>query len=136
MLKNKKLLKQIAIVATAMVVAVAAAALVPSVLAQGFISPQDNPAAVAGATGAQGNIRNLIQTMLSFLLGFLGLVAVIMIIYGGILYVTAGGNEENATKGKKILMYAVVGIVIIFISYALVNTLLGGLGTGTDRPVQ
>ena len=53
-----------------------------------------------------------------------------MIIYGGILYVTSAGNDENVQKAKKILMYAIVGIVVILLSFAIVNTVIGGAGTG------
>lgn len=90
------------------------------------------PGRIAEATGDQGSLRQLILTFLNFFLGFLGLIAVIMVIYGGVLYVTAAGNQENVDKGKKILMYAIIGIVIILLSFALVNTILGGLGAGQD----
>ncbi len=80
-----------------------------------------------GAIGGscEGDLRSLVKTILQFFLGFLGFVAVIMVIYGGVLYVTSAGNEENATKGKTVIMYAVIGIIIIAISYALVTTILG-----------
>ncbi len=78
------------------------------------------------------NLRDYIVNIVNFVLGFLGLVAMIIVIYGGFLYVTAAGQEEQTTKGKKSIMYAVIGIVIILISFALVNTLIGGLGKGTD----
>lgn len=129
-MSKKKLIKQLAILTTAMVAGLMLVSIAPTAFAQ-FISPGDNP--VAEATGGQGSIRQLVLTMLRFFLGFLGIVAVIMIIYGGILYVTSAGNEDNAGKGKKIITYAIIGIVIIFISFALVNTVLGGLGAGTDQ---
>ena len=96
-----------------------------------LISPTDQPGRLAEAAPG-GSFRDLLLTFLNFFLGFLGLVAVIMIIYGGVLYVTAAGNQENIDKGKKIIMYAVVGIVIILLAFALVNTLLTGLGAGGD----
>jgi hypothetical protein len=99
----------------------------------GLISPTDQPGRLAQATGGQGSARELILTFLNFFLGFLGLLSVIMVIYGGILYVTAAGEQDKADKGKKIIMYAIVGIVIILLSFALVNTVLGGLGAGGDR---
>jgi hypothetical protein len=55
-----------------------------------------------------------------------------MIIYGGVLYVSAAGDEGKIDKGKKIIMYAIVGIVIILLSFAIVNTVLGGAGAGAD----
>lgn len=97
-----------------------------------LISPTDQPGRLAEATGGQGSFRDLLLTFLNFFLGFLGIVAVIMVIYGGVLYVTAAGNQENIDKGKKIIMYAVIGIVIILLAFALVNTLLSGLGAGAD----
>lgn len=96
-----------------------------------LISPTDQPGRLAEAAPG-GSFRDLLLTFLNFFLGFLGLVAVIMVIYGGVLYVTAAGNQENIDKGKKIIMYAVVGIVIILLAFALVNTLLTGLGAGGD----
>ncbi|MFC1599816.1 PKD domain-containing protein [Patescibacteria group bacterium] len=80
----------------------------------------------------QTNLRDFIVNAVNFVLGFLGLVAVIMVIYGGFMYVIAGGAEEQTTKGKKSVMYAVIGIVIILVSYALVNTVIKGVGKGTD----
>lgn len=103
---------------------------VPDAFALEAIRPEDNP--VADLTGGQGSIRALVLLIINFALGFLGLLAVIMIIFGGFLYVSSGGEQEKVDKAKKILLYAVVGIVIIIISFALVNTLLGGLGSGTD----
>ncbi|MBU0667498.1 pilin [Patescibacteria group bacterium] len=97
-----------------------------------LISPADQPGRLAEATGGEGSFRNLILTFLNFFLGFLGLLAVVMVIYGGILYVTAAGEQDKLDKGKKIIMYAVVGIVIILLAFALVNTILGGLGAGQD----
>ena len=97
--------------------------------AQGFISPSDNPQAVATATGGQGSFRQLALTVVNFFLTFLGLIAVVMIIYGGFLYVSAAGKEDKIEQAKKIIMYSVIGIIIILLSFAIVNTVLGA-GTG------
>ncbi len=97
----------------------------------GFISGQDNPSRIAAQTGGEGSARNLILTIVNFFLGFLGLLAVLMVIYGGILVLTAAGEPEKAGKGKKILLYAAIGIVIILLSFAIVNTVFQA-GTGQD----
>ena len=128
--KTKKIIKQTLLVFGLMAVVLAVFQFVPA-FAQ-LISSTDQPGRLADATGGQGSLRSLILTFLNFFLGFLGLIAVIMVIYGGILYVTAAGEQEKVDKGKKIIMYAVVGIVIILLSFAIVNTLLGGLGAGSD----
>ena len=93
---------------------------------QGLIDPSDTPASLAGATGNYGgSLRMAMTTIVNYFLFFLGLIATIMVIYGGFLYITSGGDDAQTEKGKNILLYAAIGIIIILISYALVNTLLG-----------
>lgn len=75
----------------------------------------------------QGDARAFVTNILRWALTFLGLVCVIMIIYGGFLYITAAGEEDKAKKGRTIILYCVIGIAIIAASYAIVNTVLGGV---------
>jgi len=82
------------------------------------------------------NLRDYVVNVVNFVLGFLGLVAVIVVIYGGYLYVTAAGVEDQTTKGKKSVSYAMIGIIIILISFALVNTVIKGVGKGTDAGID
>ncbi|MEK7524424.1 MAG: PKD domain-containing protein [Patescibacteria group bacterium] len=78
--------------------------------------------------------REFIVNTVNFALSFLGVLAVVIVIYGGFLYVTAAGNEEQSGKGKKAITYAGIGILIIIASFAFVNTLLTfGGGSGNDR---
>lgn len=96
-----------------------------------LIDVTDNPANIGGATANEGSFRNILRTIINFILYFLGLIATIMVIYGGFLYITSGG--EDTEKAKKVLMYAAIGIVVVLISFALVNTLLtaaDGVSTG------
>ncbi len=110
---------------------VASAVLTEPAFAAGLIDSSDNISAISDATGGESSIKALVQTLLNFFLSFLGFVATVMVIYGGILYVVSAGNDENVGKAKKILLYAVVGIVIILLSFALINTILGaGLAGG------
>ena len=99
-----------------------------------MISPADNPPNIEDATVWSGSARQGIRVIVNYFLFFLGLIATIMVIYGGFLYITSAGEDGGAEKGKKILIYAATGIVIILISYALVNTLLQ-MGTG-NAPVE
>ncbi|MBI2634453.1 PKD domain-containing protein [Candidatus Peregrinibacteria bacterium] len=64
--------------------------------------------------------------IVNYALGFLGLIAVIIVIYGGVLYVTAAGEDERAGTGKKAITYAVIGLLIVMGSYAFVNTVIKG----------
>jgi len=77
------------------------------------------------------DLKELILKVVNYALGFLGLLAVLIVIYGGVLYVTAAGEEENAGKGKKAIMYATIGLLIVMGSYAFVNTVIkSATGTG------
>lgn len=78
------------------------------------------------------NLREFIIKIVNFALGFLGLIAVIIVIYGGVLYVTAAGEEERTQTGKKAITYAVIGLLIILGSYAFVNTIIRGATGGSD----
>lgn len=76
------------------------------------------------------NARDFIQTVVNYALSFLGLFAIIMVIYGGVLYVLSRGDEDMAGKGRKTITYAGIGIIIVLGSFAIVNTLIGAGGGG------
>lgn len=80
------------------------------------------------------SFRECVLNYTNFFLGFLGLAAIIMIIYGGYLYVLAGGEAEKTEKGKKNVIYAVTGLLIVMISYAVVNTVLLYAPSGETDP--
>lgn len=67
---------------------------------------------------------DLIGTLVNVLLYIVGLLSVVMIIYGGILYTTSAGDAGKVTRAKNTLTYAIVGLVVAFISYAIVNWVL------------
>ena len=77
------------------------------------------------------NARDFIQQIVNYALGFLGLITVVIIIYGGGMYVLSRGDEEMATKGKKTIGYSAIGILIIMGSFAIVNTIFRA-GGGED----
>ncbi|MCF7836412.1 pilin [Candidatus Gracilibacteria bacterium] len=78
------------------------------------------------------SFRQFLITWTNFALRFLALIAMIALIYAGFLYVTAAGNDEQAGKAKKIIIWVVTGIVVILLAYALVNTLITKGPTGSD----
>lgn len=65
------------------------------------------------------DLRVVIMTIINVILGFLGIVAIIGILYGGFQMMTAGGNSEQSESGKKAAVAGVIGLAIIFISYAI-----------------
>jgi hypothetical protein len=85
---------------------------------------------IGGLNGAT-TLSELILGIIMYMLLFAGSIAVIFVIIGGFQYVTSGGNEEQAEKGRKTLINAVIGIVIIVLAYVIINVvanLVGGLG--------
>ncbi|MFA6549838.1 MAG: hypothetical protein WCT36_00590 [Candidatus Gracilibacteria bacterium] len=125
-----KTLKQVALVGLVMTVGLVLASHLPIAFAQ-MLNPSDQPGVVAGSTGGTGDLRVLAIRIINYVLGFLGLIAVAMIIFGGITYVTAAGEQGKVDSAKKIIMYAVVGLIIVILSYAIVSTVLQA-GTGSS----
>jgi len=58
-------------------------------------------------------------TIISAFLSFLGIIFVILVIYGGYLWMTARGNEEQVNKAKDTLQKAIIGLIIILSSYGI-----------------
>ncbi len=82
----------------------------------------------------EAGFRNLALKMINWVLLFLGLIATGFLIYGGFLYITSAGNDENINKAKKLITYAAIGIVVILISAVLVNALVDMVSpSGVDR---
>src|SRR5574344_1253072 len=53
-----------------------------------------------------------------------GAISVIMLIYGGIRYILSGGDSKKVTDAKNTILYAIIGLVISLLSYAIVNFIL------------
>jgi hypothetical protein len=70
------------------------------------------------------DIPTLLGTVINSVMGVIGSLALVMFIYGGITWMLSTGNQERVTKGKNILIWAAVGLVIIFSAYALVKFVL------------
>ena len=64
---------------------------------------------------------NIVNTIVNVLLYILGAIAVIMIVIGGIMYTTSGGDAGNIKKAKDTILYSVVGLVVAILAFAIVN---------------
>lgn len=67
------------------------------------------------------NPKSITISAIQWALGTLGLVSVIMILFGGFTWMTAAGNEERVAKAKNIIRSAVIGLLIIMLSFAIVS---------------
>lgn len=70
---------------------------------------------------AGGSLEDFIIKLINMAIGFSALVAVVMIVFAGFKYITAAGDENKISSATKTLTYAIVGLVVCFISVLLVN---------------
>ncbi|MFA6493386.1 MAG: pilin [Patescibacteria group bacterium] len=75
---------------------------------------------ISPISGNRG-LKDIIASVVTTVLWFAGMLAVVYLIYGGILYITAGGDAEKATKGRTALVNAIIGIVIILLALVIVS---------------
>jgi hypothetical protein len=104
-----------------------------AVLGLGFVATPAYAACTSAATcvsagantadpgGKKVSLGTLIKTVVNVLLYILGAVAVIMIVIGGIKYTTSNGDASSVTSAKNTIMYAVVGLIVALMAYAIVN---------------
>ena len=70
---------------------------------------------------------SVFKTIVNVLLFLIGAISVIMLIYGGIRYTISGGNSANVTAAKNTILYAIIGLIVAFLAYAIVNWVLGAV---------
>ena len=78
----------------------------------------------ASASGAGSDINNLIATAINIFSLVVGVIAVVMIIVGGVKYITSGCDSGNVTGAKNTILYAVIGLVIVAIAQIIVQFVL------------
>ena len=86
-----------------------------------------NPFQGSGGIAGSGSLTQLAAKVVVYLLYFAGIVAVIFVIIGGYKYMTAGGNEETATKGRKTMTQAIIGLVIVILAYVIITAVVNFL---------
>ena len=70
------------------------------------------------------DIRVNIRIVVNVIMGFLGIIVVGMIFYGGYMWLTAMGSEDKVTKGKHTLMWAAIGAIIISVAWTIASYIL------------
>jgi len=63
--------------------------------------------------------KNVVVNLIRVVLGFLGLIAVVIILIGGFMWMTAGGNEDKVTKGRKYIINGAIGLVIVLGAFSI-----------------
>ncbi|MFA6537612.1 MAG: hypothetical protein WCT18_04435 [Patescibacteria group bacterium] len=78
----------------------------------------------------EGDITQIVGTVVNGALGFLGVLFLMLIFYAGIVWTVSGKNAEDVEKAKDIMGQAVLGLIITFLAYAIASyvfTIIGGV---------
>ena len=84
----------------------------------------------SGLRCSDTSVNGLIKTVITWMLGIAFGIAVLFLIIGGFWYITSAGNEETAEKGKGTVINAIIGLVIIVLSYVIANVVAGFFSKG------
>jgi len=78
------------------------------------------------------DLKETVINIIQWVLGLLGLIAVIMILWGGFMWMTAGGNEDKVATAKKIITAAVIGLIVILLAWAIVTFVVSTASNVTE----
>lgn len=85
----------------------------------------DMPRELLGADGVITRATNIV-------LYVVGAVSVIMLVWGGFRYIISGGDSKKVTDAKNTILYAIIGLIIAIMAYAIVNFVLNAIGVQTE----
>ena len=122
----KKSLFPIAIAIATSAVAIFA----PTAFAQSTILDGVNAARGEGQPSELFGDGGVVSTITNIMLFIIGALSVVMIIWGGIRYTISGGSSSAVSAAKNTIMYALIGLVIAFLAFAIVNFVLGAIAPG------
>ncbi|PIR95106.1 hypothetical protein COT95_00505 [Candidatus Falkowbacteria bacterium CG10_big_fil_rev_8_21_14_0_10_37_6] len=75
--------------------------------------------------------REIAASVINIILGFLGIVAVIIVLAGGFKWMTAGGNQDKVDEAKKLMTAGVVGLVIVLAAFGMAKFIIDALVSAT-----
>jgi Type IV secretion system pilin len=79
------------------------------------------------------SVRDLVFKYVNFALPLLALITFVGFIYAGFLYATAYGSDEQTGKAKKVMIYAIIGVVLVILSYSIVQLFTSQLAAGIQK---
>jgi cytochrome bd-type quinol oxidase subunit 2 len=94
-------------------------------LCQGVSFDQTTTDCSTSAGDAQTKVNDLLKQVINIFSVIVGVIAVFMIIFGGLKYITSGGDSGNVSGAKNTIIYALVGLVIVALAQFIVRFVLG-----------
>lgn len=83
------------------------------------------------AVDGSAKLNSIIETIVNIFSVLVGVVAVIMIIWGGLRYITSGGDSGKITSAKNTIIYALIGLVVVALAQFIVKFVLGKVTSTT-----
>jgi hypothetical protein len=74
------------------------------------------------------DFTRILVNVAQWILGISGSLALLALVYGGVLFLISGGSSETVAKAKRIITGAVIGLIIVFASYTIIAFILNALG--------
>ncbi len=87
------------------------------------------PAELVGMNGVLNQFTNIALYVIGF-------ISVVMLIWGGLRYIISGGDSKKITDAKNTILYALIGLVVAFLAYAIVNFVLNAIGAAATPEEQ
>jgi len=78
------------------------------------------------------NLPDVIANIIRIILGFLGIVAVVIVLFGGFKWMTAGGNDDKVTEAKQLIIQGIIGMVIIFSAFAIASFVVNSISSAVS----
>lgn len=86
-----------------------------------------------GTSGAPTDLLVIIGTLINVILGFLGVIFLLLVLYAGFLWMTAGGNDEMVVKAKNILKTSIIGLILVLAAYSIAGFVVKEIGDATTN---
>lgn len=131
---NVRMKKLVGLTATA---ALAAAMVLPSVAFAQINGSDLGLNAIGGSGGIKlggGDVRTTAARIINVALGFLGIIAVVIVLIGGFKYMVSGGNEEKTGEAKNMIVAGIIGLAIILSAWAITTFVISSLLSATQEP--
>ena len=121
------------ILAGLLVVPTVALAVAPAVSAEGNLTLNSGVDSAQGEGVGQVSTdpESLVKKFVNIFLFAVGALSVIMLIWGGIRYTTSAGDSNKVQAAKNTVLYAIVGLVVAILAYAIVNMVISKIASGS-----
>lgn len=80
-----------------------------------------------GLQGKDNDLMTMLSTIINVVLGVVGFVAVVMIIMGGISFITSQGDAAKVARARNTILYGVIGLIVAILAFAIVNFVLSSV---------